>query len=49
METASRWATPEHECPHCGDLNMDAWGEIEWTCKTCGKSYKLEKLEGTND
>ncbi len=49
MEEALRWVTPEHECPHCGKVQQDGWGEREWFCGECENTYILPPLDNDND
>lgn len=46
---AERWVSPEHECPYCGHVQNDAWGEREWACEKCGETYLLPALDDLND
>jgi predicted RNA-binding Zn-ribbon protein involved in translation (DUF1610 family) len=39
---ADRWMTPQHECPHCGEVQEDdSCVDEEYDCVKCGKRYIL--------
>lgn len=41
---ADRKIVYAHNCPSCGNEQIDGQDQTEWICGSCGESYKLHSL-----